>query len=54
MLSRYPRRSMNERTTQTTGMFPYRGTSSVVVALDFARPRSRANLRDPGVWYFAR
>ncbi len=37
-----------------TGMFPYRGTSSLVVPLDFARPRSRANLWAPGVWYFSR
>jgi hypothetical protein len=28
------------------------GTSSVVVALDFARPRSLANLMEPGVLYF--
>ncbi len=32
----------------------YRGTSSVVVALDLARPRSRAYLTDPGVSYFSR
>ena len=32
----------------------YLGTSSVVVAFDFARPRSRANLIDAGVWYFSR
>lgn len=30
------------------------GTSSVVVALDSARPRSRAYLIDPGVLYLAR
>ena len=30
------------------------GTSSVVVALDFGRPRSCAYLRDPVVLYFAR
>src|SRR3989442_15471665 len=30
------------------------GTSSVVVARDLARPRSRANLTEPGVWYFSR
>lgn len=31
-----------------------RGTSSVVVARDFGRPRSRAYLTDPGVSYFSR
>ncbi len=36
------------------GDVPYLGTSSVVVALHFDRPRSRANLRAPGVWYFSR
>jgi len=30
------------------------GTNSVVVALDLARPRSRANLIEPGVLYFSR
>src|SRR5688500_16954088 len=30
------------------------GTSSVVVALDFALPRSRAYFTEPGVWYFSR
>jgi hypothetical protein len=30
------------------------GTSSVVVARDFGRPRSRAYLSAPGVLYFAR
>ena len=30
------------------------GTSSVVVARDLARPRSRAYFTEPGVWYFSR
>lgn len=32
----------------------YNGTSSVVVALDVAPPRSWAYLMDPGVLYFSR
>lgn len=32
----------------------YSGTSSVVVSRDFALPRSRAYLIDPGVWYFSK
>src|SRR5688572_25147540 len=32
----------------------HRGTSSVVVARDFAPPRSRAYFKEPGVWYFSR